>query len=95
MATRAEHSTAGQPGGHAAGEPAGGERASLPHTRVPGLPAVGMDVIAAAVLVCAPDGTVLDLNRPAAELLGIDPRRPWQAAARGPAMGRHLDQRVG
>ncbi len=32
-----------------------------------------MDVIAAAVLVCAPDGTVLDLNRPAAELLGIDP----------------------
>ena len=72
MASGAERRTAGQPGSHKAGDPAGGARASLPHRQVPGLPAVGMDVIAAAVLVCAPDGTVLDLNRPAAELLGID-----------------------
>jgi diguanylate cyclase (GGDEF)-like protein/PAS domain S-box-containing protein len=40
---------------------------------VPEVPAVGMDCIGAAVLVCAADGTVVDLNRAAAVMLGIDP----------------------
>ena len=73
MAGKAEHSTAGQPGSHAAKDRAGEDRASLPRARVPELPSVGMDMVAAAVLVCAPDGTVVDINRPAAKLLGIDP----------------------
>jgi diguanylate cyclase (GGDEF)-like protein len=73
MASRAEHKTARQPGNHGAAIPSGGDGVSLPRARTPELPAVGMDVIAAAVLVCAPDGTVLDINRPAAGLLGIDP----------------------
>jgi len=72
MAGKAEHRAKGQPGSRAAGDRAGADTA-LPRVRVPELPAVGMDVVAAAVLVCAPDGTIVDINRPAADLLGIDP----------------------
>ena len=40
-----------------------------------------MDAVGAAVLVCAADGTIVDLNRAAALMLGVDP-----AAARGTSL---------
>ena len=59
----------------------GGDEASPSRASVPELPAVGMDAVGAAVLVCAADGTIVDLNRAAALLLGVDP-----AAARGTSL---------
>ena len=76
----------GARGGQAAWRPCGRERTggdatSPSRASVPELPAVGMDAVGAAVLVCAADGTIVDLNRAAALLLGVDP-----AAARGTSL---------
>ena len=86
MAGRAEHMADRQPGGRAGDTDTGVERtgegdASPARASVPELPAVGMDAVGAAVLVCAADGTIVDLNRAAAVMLGVDP-----AAARGTSL---------
>ncbi len=49
--------------------------------RVPEPPSVGMDSIAAAVLVCSADATIVDLNEAAAGLLAVD-----RAAALGTSL---------
>ncbi len=46
--------------------------ASSSRAAVPELPSVGMDSIAAAVLVCSADGTIVGLNGAAATLLGVE-----------------------
>jgi diguanylate cyclase (GGDEF)-like protein/PAS domain S-box-containing protein len=52
-----------------------------PRAGLPEAPTVAMDLVAAAIVVCAPDGTVTDVNRRAAQLLGIE---------RTAALGRHI-----
>ena len=53
-----------------------------------------MDSVAAAVLVCAPDGTIVDLNRMAAELLDVDPVSALGTALREVrAVGGHVGGR--
>ena len=91
MAGKAERRAHGQHGRPAAGDRTPRGRGSAAAARVPGLPAIGMDVVAAAVLVCTADGTIVDLNRPAADLLGIEPGRPGAGrcarSASGPGPG--------
>ena len=82
MAGKAKHTTDRQPGGRAGSEThRRGRGVPFAAPSVPELPAVGMDAVGAAVLVCAADGTIVDLNRAAALLLGVDP-----AAARGTSL---------
>jgi diguanylate cyclase (GGDEF)-like protein/PAS domain S-box-containing protein len=50
----------------------GREKTQVTHARVPEPPAVDMDAIAAAVLVCSADAIVVDLNGAAADLLQVD-----------------------
>ena len=73
MAGKAKHTATGQPGSRAGTAPIGRSESPHPRASVPEVPTVGMDSVAAAVLVCAPDGTIVDLNRMAAELLHVDP----------------------
>ena len=73
MAGKAEHRATRQPGSREGTARDGRGESPLPRASVPEVPPVGMDSVAAAVLVCAPDGTIVDLNRMAAELLHVDP----------------------
>ena len=101
MAGRAEHRADRQPDGRAGGKRAGAKRnggdgASPSRASIPELPAVGLDAVGAAVLVCAADGTIVDLNRAAALLLGVDPvADPRRQPARSAAVGRDVGDRVG
>ena len=56
-------------------------KARVARAKVPEPPSVSMDVIAAAVLVCSADGTIVDLNDAAARLLAVD-----RAAALGTSL---------
>jgi diguanylate cyclase (GGDEF)-like protein/PAS domain S-box-containing protein len=69
-----------QPGSDAGAQHA---RTQTPVARakVPELPSVSMDTLAAAVLVCSADATVVDLNEAAARLLAVD-----RAAALGTSL---------
>ena len=53
----------------------------MARAKVPEPPSVSMDAIAAAVLVCSADGTIVDLNDAAARLLAVD-----RAAALGTSL---------
>jgi diguanylate cyclase (GGDEF)-like protein/PAS domain S-box-containing protein len=87
MTGKAERKTDKQAGGRAratgaGGRRSGGDETSPSRASVPELPAVGMDAVGAAVFVCAADGTVVDLNRAAALLLGVDPAKARGAGLR-------------
>ena len=87
MAGKAEHKTDKQPGSRkratrAGGSHEGGDGTSPSRASIPELPAVGMDAVGAAVLVCAADGTIVDLNRAAAQILGVDPAKARGAGLR-------------
>ena len=87
MAGRAEHTADKQPGrrkraARAGGSNAGGDATSPSRASIPELPAVSMDAVGAAVLVCAADGTIVDLNRAAAQILGVDPAKARGAGLR-------------
>ena len=56
-------------------------KAPVARAKVPEPPSVGMDAIAAAVLVCSADATIVDLNEAAARLLAVD-----RAAALGTSL---------
>ena len=74
MAGAAKHTETAPPGdgdGRDSGRGRRGE-AFASRAAVPGLPAVGMDSVAAAVLVCSADGIIVDLNGVAATLLHVE-----------------------
>ena len=92
MAGRAEHRRTGSLTAERAAL-AGAKRAGSERLRraraFPSFPPSAMDAVGAAVLVCAADGTIVDLNRAAALLLGVDPRRgPRHQSPRVRAVGR-------
>ena len=95
MAGKAEYKVDRQPGGRAGQERSGGDETSPARVSVPELPAVSMDAVGSAVLVCAADGTIVDLNRAAALMLGVDPAAArGTSLQRGAAVGRDLGDRV-